>query len=482
MDFGSSLQAFVRKYVLWLCAALTLFCASIPFLRAYLHFQVDYDEGWNVYAADMMARHQPIYGTKYGWITVNYPFVSFWLMARLHSVTHDYLFTARTVSLLSLLTSSLLVGAIVHALGASRRNSVVAGLFCLAVFCANADYYVGMDDPQMLSHAFYLLAFYVYLRSRFSSRRMIGLTASALIYMMAFFTKQNPVDFLLAAVADLALISLPMAVWFCVCCGVFGALGLLITNRVGGPYYLAEFFMKRSYSVVVVFEQIRDYFGPLLIPFLLAVFIAWRLRRDPVRRVAAILFAISFLLGSYFSGGFGVSINSLFSATFAMCILLGLFGPSMLPARWRAAEWQPLAQVVLFVWLLIPLALVDHLNVVGRIRDMHAAEVRYHQDVAVLRQHPGPALCESLLECFEAGKPYLYDPFNATRLIQYGKLDDSPIVRQLQDRQISVVQLDALINGRANPERFDRAISDALLANYTPILDHKGAVIYAPRQ
>jgi hypothetical protein len=71
--------------------------------------------------------------------------------------------------------------------------------------------------------------------------------------------------------------------------------------------------------------QLRNVLGPILLPVGIAVSMAWRLRGDRVRRIAGIFLAASLLLGGYFGGGNGVSVNALFSATLAVAILLGLF-------------------------------------------------------------------------------------------------------------------------------------------------------------
>ncbi|MES2392041.1 MAG: hypothetical protein V4555_10395 [Acidobacteriota bacterium] len=480
IPFLRSIARTLERRVLLIACLLTLYIAFVPFARVFFNLEVDYDEGWNVYNADRVA-HQLLYPVRYGWTTVNYPPISFYLYAKLHHLTHDYLFTARAVSLLSILTCSFLVAAIVHALGASRRMSFLAGCFCLATFCAAADCYVGMDDPQLLSHVFFLLGLLIYIRVRESSHRIVGLAAAALIFIIATFIKQNPIDFPAAALIDLAFLSLPLALWFALCCAAFTAIATALAIHFGGHFFLAEFFMPRSYSTLTLLGQVGGYFGPLLIPFAVAVFTAWKLRHDPRRRIASIFLVISFSLGSYFSGGSGVSINALFSATFAMVILIGLSAEPRAASPWLSRIPQPIAQVALFLWLLIPLGLAGHLNPILDLRDLTQQQRAFQQDVAFLRNHPGPALCESLLECYSAGKPFLYDPFNATRLIRLGKLDRNVLIDELRRQQFSVIQFDALTNGSPDPERFDPLISQAIFRNYTPVGGAGGTILYAPQ-
>ena len=471
----------MERRALLICAWLTAYIAFIPFARAFLHLEVDYDEGWNVYNADRVAHHQLLYPVRYGWTTVNYPPISFFLYAKLHHITHDYLFTARTVSLLSILACSILVAAIVHALGASRRMSFFAGCFCLATFCAAADGYVGMDDPQLLSHVFFLLGLLIYIRVRESSHRLLGLAAAALIFILAAFIKQNPIDLPAAALIDLAVLSLPLALWFALCCAVFTTVATMLSIHFGGPFFLAEFFMPRSYSTLTLLGQVGGYFGPLLIQFALAAFTAWKLRKDPRRRIASIFLVVSFCLGAYFSGGSGVSINSLFSATFAVIILIGLCAEPRMRSTWFARIPLSVAQVGLFLWLLIPLGLAQHLDPVVDLHNLAQQQHAFEQDVAFLRSHDGPAVCESLLECYTAGKPFVYDPFNATRLIRLGKLDRFALLDQLQRHRFAAVQLDSLANGVPDPERFDPLVAHAIVDDYVATPAAGGGLLFLPK-
>jgi hypothetical protein len=476
-----SLSRLLERHAFALCAFLTAYIAFVPFARSLFHLEVDYDEGWNVYNADRIVHHQLLYPSRYGWTTVNYPPLSFFFYATLHRFTHDYLFTARTVSLLSILLCSFAVAAIASELGASRRMSSLAGFFCLAMFCASADSYIGMDDPQLLAHVFFFLGLYLYIRVRQSRHRLWGLTLTALVFVVAGFIKQNPIDFPAAALIDLALLSIPLALWFTLCGAIFASAAVALSIHFGGPFFLAQLLMPRSYSTLTLLGQVGGYFGPLLIPFALAVFTAWKFRRDPRRRIASIFLLVSFLLGAFFSGGSGVSINALFSATFAVALLIGLSADPLSQSPRLAAIPLPLLQVALFLWLLLPLGFAQHLNPFLDLHELHDQQRGFQQDVAFLRSQPGPALCESLLECYTAGKPFLYDPFNATRLIDLGKLDPSLLIDQLQRRRFGAVQIDALTDGEPDPVRFHPLIDQAIAANYTSAAGTRGTYLYIPQ-
>jgi len=206
-----SFSFLLKKRIVWICACLALATAIVPFVRAFFRVEVDYNEGWNVYNASIVADYHLLYREKYAWTTVNYPMLSFFIQAQLHRLTHDYLFTARAVSVLSLTCCSVLVGAIVRSLSGSWQASTLAGFYCLALFCTDADIYVGMDDPQMFAQVFFLAGLLVYLWRRES---LLAIACAALLFVVGGCIKHNPIDFPLAVLLELALISLRRALWF----------------------------------------------------------------------------------------------------------------------------------------------------------------------------------------------------------------------------------------------------------------------------
>jgi len=133
------------------------------------------------------------------------------------------------------------------------------------------------------------------------------------------------------------------------------------------------------------------------------------------------------------------------------------------------------------LWMVIPMIVCDTWNPVGKLRQTAADQRLFDEDVAFLRARNGPALCESLLRCYFAGKPFVYDPFNATRLIEFHKLDDAVIVNSLQQHAYGAVEIDGSQEDDAFPDRFDPRIAAAINQTYHPVLMHEGAKIYLPR-
>ena len=487
-DIYSCIGSFLQKRTVAVCAIIAIFTAIVPFARAFFRLEVSYNEGWNIYNAAALVNHRPLYPAKYSWTSVNYPILSFEIFAQLHRLTHEYLLTARIVSLLSLLACSLLVAAIVKTLKASWLSSALSGLFCFAVFCSAADIYVGMDDPQMLAQVFFLLGLLIYLRNRTNK---LSIALAALFFVIASFIKHNPIDFPLAVFIDLLLISIPQATWFAACSTVLAAVAVLLNIRFGGPFFLSQLLAPRSYSTAHVAGQLVGIIGPLLLPFCVAAYTAFALRKNPTRRIATILILTTLVVDSTFGGGKGVTINAFFPSLLAISILVGLFVDQIASreGQWTRSPKLAFAPLVLFVWLIIPMILSGNWLTIRALRQDATAQANFNQDIAFLENHPGPALCESLLECNLANKPYLYDPFNATRLIHFRKLDPNILVDQIQHHRYSAIQLDDPIplEDQYDSERWASPIRAAIQANYVLAIQHtqqrdEAVAIYIPKQ
>ncbi len=189
------------------------------------------------------ALHQPLYPATYAWTAVNYPALSFHLVAFLGHFTHEYLFTARVLSLLGLCLSALFAGAIVAHATRSRSAAWYTGFFLIAWFCAAADAYVGTDDPQILAQAFFMAGLFVYLRG---GRRGWALDASALLFVVGGNIKHNLIEFPLAVLLDLLIAAPRSALRFAATGGLLAALSILLTRQIDGAAYVSWMLAPRS--------------------------------------------------------------------------------------------------------------------------------------------------------------------------------------------------------------------------------------------
>lgn len=461
-------------------ALIAAYTAFVPVVRSGMHLEVGYNEGWNLYNARAVLAHQPLYAEKFGWHTVNYPALSFYISAWLSHLTGDLLYTGRMLSLLGLLGSALLLAAMVHRMTGSRHAAIFTALLTVSVMCASAPGYIGQYDPQIFATPFFLAALYLYLRSR---DRTIAMVFVALLFILAGNIKHNLIDIPLAVALDLLLARRGRSLAFFLGTAIpAAALSLWMNQHFAGPAFFSNLLAGRGYSLRHAFDNTIGTLGPLIPPFAIACLAAWRLRDNPALRIATLWLACAVVLNIFFAGGAGVASNALFDTLLATVLLLGIFIHRI---RFVTGPQQHLP-VALALWPLLPLFITNETSFPGRdLQHLRQRQLSHRQALTFLQQTPGPAICESLLLCAEAGKPYLYDPFNATRFIQLGKLDPAPLYLQLTQRHFSVIQLNnsiALTRADVDANRFTPEMLELIRANYRPALTRDGAVLFRPNR
>jgi len=469
-----------------LCLVILGWAAIVPVTDAFRMRELILNEGWNVGNTQKVTDHLPLYPAGQDWTPINYPSLSFHISAALQRITGDYLFTERFLSLASLCLSGVFVGLIVLQTGRSRLAAWLSGLFLVALFCADARSYVGMDDPQMLAHVFFLAGLYAYVKG---NRKGWALELTALLFVLGGNVKHNLIEFPLAVLLDLLFTSPRRALRFAVVGLLLVAASVFLTLHIDGPAYISNLLAPRAYSYFRAHYVPWLVLKPILLPAAAALFMAFRSWKTPSQRVLALLLLIALPLDVAFSGGNGVWINAIFGTLMAIVLLLGIFWAEFPTLPLGPVKALPVAAVcaVFFLSLAIPMK-GDIGWGIGSIRramqSSRAAEDRYAVEVAFLRRQPGPALCMSPLRCYSAGKPYLYDGFNAPRWIALGRLDPNVMVDHLRNRDYSAVQLGRTVESQlpgchATPQCVE-PILVAIQQNYRPAFQDQDTVIYLP--
>jgi hypothetical protein len=461
-----------------------------PVLRAFSGIEISYNEGWNVYNAVAAAHHLPLYGHKYGWTPVNYPALSFYVVAWLHQIGPSYLIAGRMLSLGSLAVSCLLVGLVVWQLGRDYRSALFSCLFCLAVFCIAANEYVGADEPQMFAQVFCLCGFLVYISG---PPRFSRLALTALLFVLGGNIKQNPVEFPLAVLVDLAFVGRKRLLQYVSLSAALLWSSIYLNRIVGGPFFVSNILSPRLYLFKKAILQFMEHgFGP--VPLAMTAALVWSGaalfgrnfggKKDNGARVLAILFLASLLVGSVSGGGIGVWLNSYFDIYLALSMIVGL----LMHQVWRGQignghAWVKVGAPVALLLSFVPTWAAGPPLFGKAISGLAEKQEQFKSEVSFLRAHPGPAFCESLLRCYEAGKPYEYDPFNSASLVKLGKLDATPLVDRLNRGELATVQLCCSIDflkGDDDPAIIPEVLS-ALQTSYELGLAHEGCYIYVPK-
>jgi hypothetical protein len=471
----------------WLAlSALALFgliSAICPTVRAFYHFEINYVDGWNVYNAQKVSQHVSLYGAKYAWTTVNYPALSFYVVAYLSRFTHDYLLTGRLLSLFSLGISCVLIGLIIRKLTRDFAAAFFGGFFCLTLFCTVATRYVGMDDPQMFAQVFFLSGLLLYVAAQPTLGR---LALIAVLFILGGNIKHNLLEIPLAVFIDLCIASRRKAMAFALFSAVLLCASIALNIKFGGPYFLSNLLSAREYSL---FGGIIDFLGnywPILLPFVASCIWVKKNWRDGTRQLICVFFIVSLLIDVNAAGCVGVSINAYFGNFLASSIIMGM----ILHDAWQSSAiffisnplWRRRVPVILFASLLLPFALSGYFLFWDGLKKMPEQQKQFDKETSFLRVQPSPVICESLLRCYYADKPQVFEPFNSTRLVRFHKLDSAEIVHNIATHQYGAIQLDGRVESLERPnERFPSDVLDAIGQDYVISLDDPGCAIYIPK-
>jgi len=154
-----------ERHSVWVRILMTLLCViavwsfAWPVYRAFLHVEIDNNEGWNAYFADAAMGKMPLYPAPEKLITNNYPPLSFYIVGEFGRLIHDTVLAGRLISLFAVVAIAIAIAMLVCTLGGNRGGAAVAGAFFVAVMSRYYTSYVGMNDPQLLAQAVMACAF-----------------------------------------------------------------------------------------------------------------------------------------------------------------------------------------------------------------------------------------------------------------------------------------------------------------------------------
>ena len=132
-----------------------------------------------------------------------------------------------------------------------------------------------------------------------------------------------------------------------------------------------------------------------------------------------------------------------------------------------------------------------HLDFVAAVIDYREKADKIDAVEALLHDTVGPALCDNLLVCFEAGKP-LIDLYALNSHTLANRLDASGLVGEIRHHRFSLIELGAPLHSNPrepsrftpyllNQGRFSERTLQAIDESYEPIAGVDGLVLLAPR-
>jgi hypothetical protein len=375
------------------------------------------------------------------------------------------------------------MGALVRQFAGQWRLGIYAALLFvlgLAVFVPDR---IGMSDPQFLGLAFSFAGLLLYVRNPQSNWL---LCASAVAFAISLFTKHN----LLAFPAAVGLHLLLEKAWkqFAVWMGALAAMSvglLLLSLWWDGRYFLAHLLAPRSYSIMSGWGRIEPYL--LDFQILVAVAVLWSVcyATSSPRNLLAIAFVLAHIIGFAFAGGDGVVENVLFDAL-VMAVVITAIGIGDLESKLISLRF---GNLLLFLALLVPYLGIFALLPRVLFNERQANQLRpvldtqFRQAVQFLRNRPGPALCEDLLLCYDAGKPPLFDAFYVHSQEKIGRLREADILENIQSSRFSSIEIDIPADQPLAPVasfRFSAPVMRAILDRYRPAVRNSQFTLLVP--
>jgi hypothetical protein len=445
-SLAATKQNLVATYLLAALTSLVFVCAVLlpigNLLSLGFTFEINYNEGWNVYNADRLTQGGQIYDDNF-WRVNNYPIASFLIVRAVNSFLHDLLLSGRFVALVSFAAIGVFAAMAVRRFGGGRTDAVF-GAGCAIGFCyLVAPVWIIADDPQTLGEAVMLGALVSYI-ARPPDR--LNMVRTAFLVVLGGFIKHNLLAIPIAITLDLAFRSprrLPL--WLVSCAGFMGGF-LALTKIVAGGDFIDHLMSPRLFHWYGARYHLMKYLRLFKFP-LAAIALSASLVLAADRMILAAWGMISIVSATILSGFEGTSYNMFQDAA----VFLGVAAGVMM-SELRKAEFRGLARVLASV---LPFLIAQ--PILARVSDV--ADQVYHgralldadrkreetflTDARYVSHTQGSAICESLLLCYVAGQPFILDPFNSRQYMLSGMLDQSELIRRIAAREFAVIQLRA---------------------------------------
>jgi hypothetical protein len=447
-------------------------------LRTQARLQLNYNEGWNAARALAASRHQPLYAAPPGLDMTNYPPLSFHIVAWLLPWLNDAVLVGRYLSLAALAGLCCLAALIVRRCVAERHAGWCAGLLLalwLAIWMPSR---IGIDDPQVLGMLFECLGFWLFLRGWQAER---SVWASAPFFMLALFIKQNLIALPLGAGLSLLLLGRWRHLMEWMLGGaIIGAIFLVSTLRIDGPFFFAHLLQPRAYSWRDVLSQGGDYLLVFLPVLGMAATWSWRHWTVAKARPLILAWLIANSLGFFFSGGDGVGRNVFFEPIF-LTLLIAMAACARDETTPAAAS--RLGQIGRRLLLLFPVvwAPAHFIESLHEWQYLPQAQEDFARGVALLRSTPGPVACDNLLMCVRAGHPSAFNFYQVQDQSRIGRLNTSALASMVSSRQLSAIETGAtdLPDARWR-ERLPADVLSALEHHYHAALRARAFTIWVP--
>ncbi len=220
------------------------------------------------------------------------------------------------------------------------------------------------------------------------------------------------------------------------------ALGLAICAFMFAPYFIPDMLFPRTYHLARGLSTLGRLQFILPAMVLWAIW-AWHEHRSTPARFTALLIGIALPLCLIQKSGAGVDENAQFELIFATAVGIGLAYDGLLRDPLRSG-WSPQTISAVVLGILIVRLLISSRLEFAYVLFSPQYRAQAAEYAAITRAEaartaaiPGPVACSNLVVCRMAGKPFVYDHFCITQLVETGRMT-WPQVEQLARRKAIV--------------------------------------------
>jgi len=474
MASGGDVPGWRRAPVLFASVATLGIAVLAGFFRAVLvaplRVPLDPNEGWNAYHAAAALAGNP-YPPANSFLINNYPPLSFYVVGLLGSSIGDHVLAGRCVSLAAVVGICLFIAIAMRRMTASWCAAIFAALLFATTLLLTSDY-VGMDDPQLLGHAFQLAGLLFVIRK---PRATAAAISAALLFVAGGLVKHNLFALPLATLVWLYVFHRRGALSFAAGLLVCSIATLIATNAVLHVNLLHQLNSAREFSFAQMKTSALQWFPAAAVPLCALLWLLLQCARDEAAVLVSLYAALSIATGALSLGGAGVDVNAMFDSDIALALATGLTISRLLAGQWQVAA-QVFSVSCVIPFAVIALRATDWRDKSFWLQPMRDETALAKEDIAFLHGRGGPAMCENQTFCFWAGKSATVDVFNLDQQFQTGARSAGPFLRLIRFRVFGSVELDEV-----TPFPFPKAVETVFLQNYR--IDHQDdeGIFFVPR-
>jgi hypothetical protein len=424
--------------LIWSIAVLAALFLVWPVWRAFLPLEVWGNEGWNAYHADAAMRGTGLYPPPDGLVANNYPPLSYFLIGWLGRLFGDPLYVGRALSLLATLAIGVAAGASIRRLGGTRAAALLGGFWFVATMARFFEFYVGMNEPQILGLAIMAAALAWFLKLAAEGR---AVEPAILLMVVAGFVKHNFITVPVVCLLWLTVHDWRLGLRAALVGALAAAAGLALCAVLFAPYFIPDMLFPRTYDWARSFSTIGR------LQFILPAMVLWAVwpfaeRRSVPARFTALMIGIALVTCLAQKAGAGVDENAQFELILATALGIGLAFDGLQRDPWRTGFAPHLIRATVLGILIVRLLLSTRLEFAAVLfSPQYRAEAAEHAAIARaeavrVAAMAGPIGCSNLVVCRMAGKPFVFDHFKVQMMLETGMLTPAQLEAMKREKGI----------------------------------------------